>query len=86
MITCRKIAVYQYFDGDIDGWVRMASIEQKQIISEEDWRLIESLLQDMYVINNGNASALFMEQVGACLSEHCEKTAIEMLHAIAAQR
>lgn len=46
-ITLEKLKVYQKFSGDIDGWARMGSSEEKENMSDEDWYIIDGLIMDI---------------------------------------
>ena len=41
MITVEKLAIYQKFEGDGDRWERSASKNDQQVMTYEDWGLIE---------------------------------------------
>lgn len=53
MLTLAKVALYESFDGDLDGWVRMGSPDQGSGMGESDWREIERLLSDLHAIGLG---------------------------------
>lgn len=46
-ITLERLKVYQKFSGDIDGWARMGSSEEKENMSDEDWYIIDGLIMDI---------------------------------------
>jgi hypothetical protein len=56
MITKDKIQIYKNYGGDVDGWTRVGSKEEKELMNDEDWFLIEDLLLDLSLQNNSNSS------------------------------
>lgn len=49
MITKNKILVYKKYDGDLDAWARIGTSEEKNIMSDDDWYLIDSLIQEIII-------------------------------------
>ena len=72
MLTKDKINVYKRYRGDIDRWGRTGSEEELRIMSDSDWLLIDSLLQDIYLINNNLSSDSYTYNVEAKLNESCD--------------
>jgi hypothetical protein len=72
MITIEKIRIYNYFNGDIDGWARAGTKEQKAIIQDKDWFLIEGFVQDIRLGKKGLASETYMKAIAERLSESCD--------------
>jgi hypothetical protein len=70
IITKDKLALYKRFGGDIDAWAR--SQNSKGLMNDDDWLLIESLVQDILLIHNGNASIEYTEKVNANLKVSCD--------------
>ena len=58
MITLEKLKIYKKYDGDIDRWVR-SHREDERVITDADWFLIDSLIQDTVLIENSTVSADF---------------------------
>ena len=56
MITKESILVYTRFGGDIDGWVRMGGAERFPECSQEDWDMIDRLVHDLFLVQQGLAS------------------------------
>jgi hypothetical protein len=50
MITLSKIKIYKRFNGDIDGWARTGTNEEKSIIDDNDWFLIDAFIQDIGLV------------------------------------
>ncbi|MCB0740985.1 MAG: hypothetical protein R2796_07650 [Chitinophagaceae bacterium] len=72
MITEDKIKVYKRYDGDIDGWARSGSKKEKSIMSDEDWYVIDGLIQDLSMVKKGLASSGFNENLNVKLKEMCD--------------
>lgn len=62
MITREKIAVYEKFDGDIDGRARCGTKMDHELITDDEWFLISNLVQRLKVVENGLASSEFAEE------------------------
>jgi hypothetical protein len=45
MITLDKLAIYKRYSGDIDGLARVGTVQEKQIITDNDWFIIDEVLQ-----------------------------------------
>lgn len=63
VLTVKKLAVYDRFGGDIDGWARASSAEDKAALSDGDWHLIDALLQGLALAAGGLASAAFSQEI-----------------------
>ena len=59
MLTLDKLNIYRRFDGDLDGWARIASGHDASGITDADWHLIEDLRQGLGLIAAGQASQTF---------------------------
>ncbi|OYW14781.1 MAG: hypothetical protein B7Z46_01985 [Hydrogenophilales bacterium 12-64-6] len=59
MLTLDKPNIYRRFDGDLDGWARIASGHDASGITDADWHLIEDLRQGLGLIAAGQASQTF---------------------------
>lgn len=60
MITERKILIYKKYKGDVDLWARIGTEQEKLDISDDDWLLIDSLIQDI-VIGRRNVEKILKE-------------------------
>ncbi|MCO5935667.1 hypothetical protein NAF17_08945 [Mucilaginibacter sp. RB4R14] len=58
MITLDKLKIYKNYGGDVDGWIRMNA--NSKDITDEDWYLILSLLQDLFIVKSGLAAEAFI--------------------------
>lgn len=72
MITKDKIKVYKRYNGDIDSWARSGSKKEKSIVTDEDWYVIDGLIQDLSLVRKGLASSDFTENLNVKLKEMCD--------------
>lgn len=49
MINNEKILIYKKYEGDLDAWARIATFEEKKAMSDDDWYLIDNLIQNVVV-------------------------------------
>ena len=82
-ISKDAIAVYKKFDGDMDGWARMATAKDKQVISDGLWWAITGLIQDLKLVKNGLASESFIDatnkRLGLLVDKHSTIKLLESL-------
>ena|SRR4028118_1778247 len=71
MITEAGLAVYRSFNGDSDGFARVGTAAQKGLLSGKEWGLVESFLQDLYLVQQGLVSAEYAAGVQHRLARHC---------------
>lgn len=71
MITEAGLAVYRSFDGDIDGLARVGTATQKALLSEQEWGVNDSLLQDLLLVEQGLVSAEYAAGLQQRLVRHC---------------
>lgn len=69
MISDEKLRIYDKFNGDIDGFSRGGSPREKSTITDEDWYLIDELIQSLTMVRGGLASGDFEGRVRERLSE-----------------
>lgn len=72
MITIDKIKIYKRFNGDVDGWARIGTKEEKSIINDNDWFLIEGFIQDISIIKKCIASDTFIKSINEKLKANCD--------------
>jgi len=70
MITLDKLKIYKYYGGDIDGWARLKQSNQK--ITDEDWHLIDSLLEDLLLVEKGVTSNQYAIDVNKKLLDYLD--------------
>jgi hypothetical protein len=80
MINIEKIKIYKKYNGDIDSWVRFGSKKEKLHIDDNDWYLIEQLVQDIFLVNRNLASLKYKNELNTKLTEICvDMESIELL-------
>ena len=72
MITIQKLQIYSQFNGDIDGFARLADEQQKMLINSGEWSVIESLLQDIGLVEKGLVSEHYRKEFENKLKTICE--------------
>jgi hypothetical protein len=54
-LTLDKVETYRRFGGDIDGFAR-SRIDDASGITDEDWHVIDELLQALFLVQSGQAA------------------------------
>jgi len=72
VITIDKINIYKRFNGDVDGWARVGTTEEKSIMNDDDWFLIDSFIQDIALVKKCLASDSFMKSTNERLKKNCD--------------
>jgi hypothetical protein len=72
VVTIDKIKIYKRFNGDVDGWARIGTTEEKSTMNVDDWFLIDSLIQDISLIKKGLVSDSLMKSINKKLKENCD--------------
>ncbi|MBX9449612.1 MAG: hypothetical protein KL787_07850 [Taibaiella sp.] len=84
MITIDKIKIYTRFNGDVDGWARVGTKEERSIMNDKDWVLIETFIQDINLVKKGLASDSFIHSINDRLRKNCDsQETIDSLKALA---
>ncbi|HEY1031074.1 MAG TPA: hypothetical protein VGD89_04835 [Flavipsychrobacter sp.] len=68
MITEQKIRTYISYNGDIDAWARAASMTN---IENEDWYIIENLIQDLVMMEHDVVADKYKHEVENKLAKQC---------------
>ena len=63
MLTLEKLNIYNYFGGDIDGWARTSKKNNSSGMTDEDWTLIDKLIQGLFLVSTGAASAEYATSI-----------------------
>lgn len=71
-INNNKLKIYKFFNGDIDAFAQLGNLQQKSIITEKEWSLIDNLIQDLIIIKNGLASDSYACQLEKRLKDICD--------------
>ena len=72
MITLEKLRIFAIYKGDADMFGRIGRKVEKAIISEADWHLIDTLLQDCIVLDRNLGAEQRNIQASQRIKEHCE--------------
>lgn len=65
MLTLAKIRMYRKYGGDIDGMARAKSQDDFSHVADEEWFLIDSLVQKLSLVKNGKASPEYANRITA---------------------
>lgn len=63
MITKTKLEIYCKYLGDIDAFARIGTSQEKSIITDDEWMLIDELIQDMELIEKKLVSNKMKETI-----------------------
>ena len=72
MITEDKIKIFKRYNGDIDSWARSGSKKEQLIINDDDWYMIEALVQDLFIVKERLSSLEFNNTLISKLKESCD--------------
>lgn len=72
MITQRKLEIFKKFGGDNDHLQRVGTPQDKADISNIDWTLIHSLLQDLELREKNLVSGSFSKNLDIQLKENLD--------------
>ena len=79
MITKQKIEIYKKYDGDIDRLIRIGQKKEKNLIKENDWSMIDSVLQDLELIKKGLCSLSYKDKLENIIKLNFEDEAAEII-------
>jgi hypothetical protein len=84
MITLTKLKLYKSYRGDVDLFGRASSPDDRKILNDADFYLIESLLQHATVIDRKLGSETRADEAKKRLHESCEDgEVIKEIHKLA---
>ena len=52
MITLAKAQIYAKYRGDVDSWLRHGTRDEKALLTEGDWGLMQSIVNDLSLQKN----------------------------------
>ena len=70
MITLDKLKIFYKYHGDGGMWVRLATPKEKNMVTYEDWKLIDSLIEDLTFIRKGVASEEYISKIHLIIKEN----------------
>ena len=76
MVTLEKLGIFKRFCGDPDWFARSANERERQMLSDEEWYLIETLLQDATVLVRDLGSPNRSAEANQRLTENCESVEV----------
>jgi hypothetical protein len=62
-ITMQMLDIFARFRGDIDGFARGGKAAEKDAIPDENWRCIDELLQEIFVLQKGLVTPEYRERI-----------------------
>ena len=72
MITKEKLKIYLKYGGDGDAWARSNFADKHAKINDNDWALIDNLIQDLTLIENKVASETYIADIEIRINEICD--------------
>lgn len=69
MITKEKLAIYEQFSGDGDGWARCGTPHEKAVMSDPDWYEILDIVVRLHSVQTGRAAPEFVDETRRRISE-----------------
>lgn len=69
MITEKLLKIYKEYAGDWDGWVRATQFSE---MTDDDWSLIEGLLQDIALDKKRKLSVEYSMKLIESIKAHCD--------------
>jgi hypothetical protein len=72
MITLSHLQIYLSYKGDGDMFARSRRTKERELISDDEWSLIDTLIQDATVINRHLGSEQRTGEATRRLEENCE--------------
>lgn len=71
MLTSEKVEIFKTYKGYYDGY-HIQSNGKEKIISDDEWFLLDNLIQDIYLIRKGMAAKSFESSVNEQLLKNCD--------------
>ena len=72
MITSEKLKIYLKYKGDSDSLARIGRHDEKKLMTDSDWSLIDSLIQDINMSAKGMTSIDYSSDLNRRLNENCD--------------
>lgn len=79
MITTEKIKIFNSYGGDIDGLARNSRSNDHNLITDNEWSLIDNFFQDIELINKGLAAQTSIYQTFIKLKANCDQNSFDLL-------
>lgn len=78
MITVEKIKIFNRYGGDIDGLARNSRSNDHNLITDNEWTLIDNFFQDIELINKRLAAQTYVEGTFVKLRDKCDRDSYEL--------
>lgn len=79
-LVTEQLAIYLKYSKEIDDLVRMATPEEKAILSVEQWHSIDNLVSDVLLIKKGQVSQSTINSIGKRIKEKLkDQAAMDLL-------
>jgi hypothetical protein len=86
MLTLAKLKIFARIKGDIDMFSRAGRAKEKETIDDEEWRLIDTLIQDATVIDRQLGSEERTTQATRRIIDNCENNdVVAKIHSLASK-
>ena len=72
MITRPMLDIYRRFSGEVDGWKQSGSDEEKAMMTDEDWLLIDRLLRGLKLCSKGLGNPAFCAGIEEEVRTNCD--------------
>ena len=79
MINKQKIEIFKKYGGDIAGFSRFGKKREMDIFSDEEWSVIDNVLQDLGMIKNGLCSTDYQDKTKKTLNQKFDKESIDLI-------
>lgn len=72
MITLECIRIYEKYDGEGDGFLHCATLEERLLLNDCCWSLLDSFVQDLIIVGRGLSSDSFIQSLDEKLHKCCD--------------
>jgi hypothetical protein len=86
MITKVNLEIYKKYKGDGDMFVRCKTKLEQDLIDNGDFGLIDDLLQNMEIVDNGLASQSFIDKLTMDLRDNVAPDCVDLLKQLEIKR
>ncbi len=74
MITQEKLKIYKKYSGNIDRWASRRRSSEHELMGDQDWFVIDELLQNLELIEKGLSADSFKSEVLEKLENSCDSS------------
>ncbi|RJP74277.1 MAG: hypothetical protein C4539_00535 [Ignavibacteriales bacterium] len=81
MVTKEQIDLFIKYDGDLDTFLRIRSINDRKILDEDTFRRIDLIVQEIIRMENGVLESKYLEKIQTDLKDNeIDAKIIEILY------